>query len=304
LRFLIGIGLFLLGLYNLSYYISTFILNNYSRNLDALFPHDGVAVATGFALSVLVQSSSVVNSIGINMVDKKMMSLKNAFLIVIGSDIGTTMTGYIIIFSGPNISLALSSLIFAAIVTALLSKSKNVQHIALAVAGFSLLFIGLATVSEALAPFEESARALLAKHSGGFLLFVYGVLLTAVFQSSSLIMAVMITFARAGIINFEMACFVVIGMNIGTTSTGFLASLGSGQDGTAVALFLLAFNVFGGMVMAFLLLTGLINTIFSFTSLQTEVKIALFHTIFNVITSAITYCMVDKLVMLYYKQKT
>ena len=56
--------------------------------------------------------------------------------------------------------------------------------------------------------------------------------------------------------------------------------------------------------MAFLLLTGLINTIFSFTSLQTEVKIALFHTIFNVITSAITYCMVDKLVMLYYKQKT
>lgn len=304
LQFLIGIGLFLLGLFNLSHYISKYILTNYSKNLDSLFFHNIVAVATGIGMSVLVQSSSVVNSISINLVDKKLMSIKNAFLIVIGSDIGTTVTGYIIIFGGADISLALSSLIFIAILFALLSKSENTKNIALSIAGFSLLFIGLSTVSASLEPFEQPAKELFLKNNSMFLMFMYGLLLTAIFQSSALIMAVMVTFVSYGVLTFEMACFIVIGMNIGTTSTGFLASLGGSSEAVTVALFLLAFNIFGGVIILFLLATGLVNTIFSNLNLHEEVKIALFHTIFNVITSVITYFMVDKLVLLYNKQKT
>lgn len=303
LEFLVGIGLFLLGLYNLSFYINAYITDNYKQNFDVLLRQDSVAIATGITMSILVQSSSVVNSISINMVDKKLLSLRNAFLVVLGSDIGTTATGYIIIYSGRGVSLVLSSLIFVALIVALLCKSQNIKNIALAISGFSLLFIGLSSVSASLVPFEEPARQMLANGGSGILLFIYGVLLTAVFQSSALIMAIMLTFASSNIIGFELACFVVIGMNIGTTSTGFLASLGGSRDASAVALFLLSFNVFGGVVMAFFLLTGLIDKVFSFFTLETAVKIALFHTIFNVITAIMTYFMVDKLVLMYQKQK-
>jgi len=293
----------LLGLFNLSNYISKFILSNYSRNFDALFCHDTVAVATGIAMSILVQSSSVVNSISINLVNKKLMSVRNAFLIVIGSDIGTTVTGYIIIFGGTSLSLALSSLIFVAIICALLTKSENIRNIALSVAGFSLLFIGLGAISASLVPFETFAKELFLKNSSLFLMFMYGLLLSAIFQSSALIMAIMVTFASYGVLTFEMACLIVVGMNIGTTSTGFLASLGGSSDAVAVALFLLCFNVFGGIIILFLLGTGLMHTLFAALTIKEEVKIALFHTIFNVITSTITYFLIDKLMLIYKKQK-
>ena len=303
LEFLIGIGLFLLGLYNLSIYISQYIEDNYVNNFDALFQRKFVAVGTGIGLSIIAQSSSVVHSIGVNLVNKKLISLRNAFFIVIGSNIGTTITGYIVVLSTLDISLIFSSMIFFSILTALIAKSKNVKALALSLAGFSLLFIGLRIVSKSILPFEETIKNIFLMNNKPIVLFLYGLLFTAVFQSSSLIIAIIVTFASYNIISFEVACYIVMGMNIGTSSTAFIASIGSSRDAASVALFNLVFNIFGALLTAFLLLTNFFNSIFSIWQLNEATKIAMFHTLFTVVTSLVVLILIEDIINYFYKKK-
>lgn len=264
------------------------ILNHLTTNRFA-------AIGTGFVVTALVQSSSATTVMVVSFVNAALLTLPQAIGAIMGANIGTTVTGWIVALLGFSIKIAEAALPAVGL-GALLIFHKRLRRPDLgeALVGFGLLFLGLAFLKDAVPDVGAHPEVLRAIASlGGYgiastLFFVLvGTLLTLLVQSSSAAMTITLTMAYAGWIDFQTAAAIVLGENIGTTVTANLAAMGGSVNGKRAARAHLIFNLVGVVWMVPLLplvLRG-IETAAAGTLLPT--RLALFHTVFNVVNTAL-----------------
>jgi len=300
-----GIGLFLLGMWLMTDGLK-FAAGGTLRRLLARWTGTRLrGIASGALITSLVQSSSAVTVATIGIVNAGLMGLGEAVTVIYGSNIGTTMTGWLVALVGFKIDIKLLALplIGAGMLLRLLAAERRLGAFGMALAGFGVFFLGVDILKTAFAAAGASPALGLLTGGGASAVLLslgVGVAMTVLMQSSSAAMAVIITAAAGGVIPLESALAMVIGTNIGTTSTALLATLGATPNARRAAAAHLSFNVLSALV-ALLVLPLFILLIRNLEhadslDLGVPVLIALFHTLFNVLGVALMWPLTTRLV--------
>jgi len=249
-------------------------------------------IVTGLAITAVVQSSSAVTVATIGFVNAGLLSLYQALGVVYGANIGTTMTGWLVALVGFKIKIEAFALplIGIGMLLRLARGTTRLGSLGEALAGFGLFFIGIDVLRDAfegLAGGIELQKLSVDGLSGILLYFGIGFLITLVTQSSSAAIAIILTAATGGVMTIQAAAVMVIGANIGTTSTAAFAVIGATPNAKRVAMAHIIFNVMTGIVALTLLpvmfwLIAMTGEMFNLGD-SPAVTLALFHTIFNVL---------------------
>ena len=244
-----GLGIFLLGMRYMSEGIQKIAGASLKRLIKMVTNNRFLACTVGVALTMLVQSSSVTTVMAVGFVNSGIMALNQAIGVILGANIGTTVTGWVIALKigkwGLPI-LGVSAFVF------LFSKRERVKYFAMALLGIGMIFTGLGLMKAGFKPmanieeFEAAFAYFNAATYFGILKCAFvGCMLTVVVQSSSATLAITIALASTGAISFEAAAALVLGENIGTTITAFLASLGASTNAKRAAYLHIVFNLIG-----------------------------------------------------------
>jgi phosphate:Na+ symporter len=278
-----GVALFLLGMKLLTDGLKLAagdtlrtLLNRYTSTVTK-------GVIAGISVTALVQSSSAVIFATIGFVNAGMMTLAQAIYVIFGSNVGTTLTGWIIATIGMNINLQLMAMPMLAVGMALwlTGGNRNLGAWGQALVGFSIFFLGIDVLKNsfsdlgAIVPFDDIGTGL----RGGILMVLIGIFLTTLMQSSSAAIAIVLTAAAGGVLPVSMAAYMVIGADIGTTSTAALAVYGATSNAKRSASAHVIFNIVNGVVVLFLLPFYLqaISAVFG-AGITVATTIAVFHT--------------------------
>ncbi len=292
---LAGLGAFLFGFKVLSDNIEKLATNRLRSWFDKTGKSRLAGVGIGTAVTAIIQSSSATTVMVVGFVNAGLMSLFQATTVIMGANIGTTITAYIA--SMAEIPLIEFVTIFTCIgvFMNMLSKREKVKTIGLMLAGLGLVFLGLEYMSGAMSIYRESAafKDFLQTVSNPFLLLLIGVVFTAIVQSSSAVTSLIIVMVSQGLIignGGNDVLFLVLGSNIGTCITAILSSIGANTNAKRASLIHLMFNVFGSVIFTvFLLLwpSFMQDTLMSWFPGAAGLQIALFHTFFNVVCTCL-----------------
>jgi phosphate:Na+ symporter len=294
INFVGGLALFIFGMNKMSDNLQSVAGNEMRRILKMLTNTPLKGVFVGLGVTGLIQSSSATTVMMIGLVNTGIMTLSQAVGVVMGANIGTTVTAQLIAF---NIGQYAFAFIIAGVTMLLLRKSRNMERWSQIIIGFGLLFIGLNVMSAAVSPLKESqiARDFLVNVSSNPILGILaGTLFTMIIQSSSASVGIVIVLAANGLIPFEGALYLVYGDNIGTTITAWLAGIGSNSAARQVAFVHTMFNVFGTVLIGTLTYLGIYTVIINritpgniYAGENIARHVANGHTFFNVINTII-----------------
>ena len=244
-----GLGIFLLGMKNMSEGMQAVAGNGLRRIVSAVTNNRFLATGAGVAVTVIVQSSSVTTVMVIGFVNSAVMELSQAIGVIMGANIGTTITGWILVLKIGKYGLPLLG---AAAFVYLFSRGDRWRYWAMAFMGVGMVFFGLELMKDAcgtikeMPEFEQWFQAANADSYLGVLgCVLIGCLLTFVVQSSSATLGITISLAFQGVISYPTAAALVMGENIGTTITAYLASLGTTTNARRAAYFHIIFNTIG-----------------------------------------------------------
>ena len=258
------------------------------------WPGKLAGVGIGTVTTAIIQSSSLTTVMVVGLVNVGVLTLYQATAIIMGANIGTTITAQIAALSAFDIAIFAMGLTGIGALTAMLSKKEKVQTVAYALAGLGLVFVGLDVMSDSMDLFRESAAVVnaFASVTNPFLLFFLGIAVTAIIQSSSAVTSILIAMLGSGIMigdGGNDVLFVVIGSNIGTCVTALLSSIGANINAKRAAVIHLLFNVIGSIIFFIIMIcwTDMYDTTLArwFPAAQTQV--AMFHTFFNVICTVL-----------------
>ena len=299
-----GLGLFLLAIGMMTDGLKL-AAGNALRTLLAKWsktPFRGVV--SGAAMTALVQSSSAVTVASLGFVNAGLLSMRHALGIVYGANIGTTMTGWLVAMVGfkLNIQAVALPMIGIGMILKLLKPNSRLASVGIAIAGFGLFFVGIDSLKTAFEGIVSTFDLSQFKAEGveGFLMYlVIGFVMTVLTQSSSASIALTITAATSGMVGIYAAGAMVIGANIGTTSTAMFASIGATSSAKRVAAAQVVFNVATAVVAALILplLFGLIHWITAVAEIDADpgITLAIFHTLFNLLGVALIFPLNDRL---------
>ena len=242
-----GVGLFLFGMSIMSTGLKNACGDNLQNILECATKNKVVAVFAGLLMTVLVQSSSAIDVMVIGFVNSGMMNLSQAIGVIMGANIGTTITAQITAF---NLALYTPLILFAGAVMYLFFKKSIVKHIGSIIMGFGMLFAGITMIK------EDEFISFISTLNNPALAVAFGVGFTALLQSSSSSIVIFQTFAVQGILTYNTAVYLVIGAAIGSVTPNLLAGLTANREGKRTAVLNLLFN----LIRAILLIT-LINII-------------------------------------------
>ncbi|THB67980.1 MAG: Na/Pi cotransporter family protein [Spirochaetaceae bacterium] len=298
-----SLGLFLFGMRVMSDGIQKAAGDRLQSILRFMTGNRFVAIITGFLITVLVQSSSASTVMVVGFVNAQLLSLAQAIGVILGANIGTTITGWIVAVFGFSVNISAASFPALALGTFLLFNTRlNKQPWGEALIGFGILFLGLMFLKDGVPDIRQHPEVLeiIASFTGhgifSLLLFVIiGALITVVMQSSSAAMAVTLTMAYSGWIDYPTAAAIVLGENIGTTFTAFLASLGTDVNARRASRAHTLFNIFGVLWMLilfrpFLMLVDAIvpgQMLGGSDPTLLPAHLAAFHTLFNITNSLV-----------------
>lgn len=249
-------------------------------------------LAAGYLITALVQSSTAVTVASIGFVNTGLLPLKNALWVVFGSNVGTTMNAWLIATLGFSVKIEAFALPFVGIGALLMfvGRTLRARSLGQALAGFGILFLGIEVLKDSFSDtggLFELQDFIAPGLAGWFMLIGIGVLLTFIMRATGAVIAIVITAAQGGLISIEAACAVVIGTNIGGSSTAILAAIGATSNARRLAAAHVIFNLVTGAAALLLLplLIGLLDWLRSaFDQPATPaLMIALFHTTFNVL---------------------
>lgn len=287
-----GIAIFLIGMHYMENGFKLFsggVLEKVLQKFTSTTPR---AISTGFLATSIVQSSSLVSVIVISFLSAELISLASAVGVVFGSNIGTTTTAWLVSSLGLKIKIAqyaLPMLIFGVILQ--FSKQNGYKGLGSVLIGLGFIFLGIAYMKEGFETLKEGlnlAEYAMAGYLGIFVYVVFGAVATVVIQSSSATMAIIITALASGQIDYINALSLAIGANIGTTVTAVLGSLASNKNGKRLAVAHFIFNSITGIIAIVFIyqlkdLVDVIAPIIFIADTDYAMKLALFHTVFNVI---------------------
>lgn len=286
LSFFAGIGLFLYGINAMGDGLEYTAGSKMKKILGALTKNRFLAVLMGALVTALIQSSSATTVMVVGFVNAGLMTLAQAVGVIMGANIGTTVTSVLIALDLSGIApIAL----FIGVFVMLFVKKDIIKHIGQTVAGFGMLFLGMETMSEAMAPLRDSEVFVyfMTNYSNPIVGILIGIVLTAVIQSSSASIGILQALAVQGLIPIDFAIYILLGQNIGTCVTALLSAAGAKTNSKRTAVMHLLFNVMGTFI--FLLITAFT----SYTSLlerisdNVSVQISTAHIIFNVVSTIV-----------------
>ncbi|MCB5246890.1 MAG: Na/Pi cotransporter family protein [Candidatus Cloacimonetes bacterium] len=290
LNLLGGLALFLFGMNKMSDNLQAVAGNEMRRILKKITNTPFKGVLVGLGITAIIQSSSATSVMIIGLVNAGIMTLQQAVGVVMGANIGTTVTAQLIAF---NIGEIAYLFVIVGVLGMLVKRSRKMEQWSQIILGFGLLFIGLSVMSHSVSGLKESQTAMNILSQAAeypFYAILAGMLFTMVIQSSSAAVGIVIVLANAGLISFEGALYLVYGDNIGTTVTAWLAGLGANNTAKRVALVHSIFNLFGTVVFALLTYFGLYTVFVNritpgdvFAGVNTARHIANAHTFFNVL---------------------
>ena len=288
-----GVALFLIGMEYMEGGFKAFSGGLIERVLERSTNNTPKAIATGFFTTAITQSSSLISIILISFLSAELITLTSAVGVIFGSNIGTTVTAWMVSVFGLkiNISLYAMPMIIMGIFIPLLLKSTSWKGIASIFIGLGIIFLGIGYMKEGFETLKEGinlAQYAMAGYTGIFVYVFIGAVTTVVIQSSSATMAIIITALATGQIDYANALALAIGANVGTTVTAALAALKSNENGKRLAVAHFIFNITTAVIAIVFIyqLADLVDYLAVIVGIGIEnytMKLALFHTIFNVI---------------------
>lgn len=296
-----GLALFLYGMQMMSSGLEAAAGSRMKMILERLTANRFLGVLVGAAITAVIQSSSATTVMVVGFVNAGMMTLNQAVWIIMGANIGTTVTGLLIALDVGELAPLFA---FVGVALVVFVKKLQLQHIGQILAGLGVLFIGMDMMSSAMSPLRESEAFinLMSTFSNPLLGILAGAGFTAVIQSSSASVGILQALANSGVIGLPSAVFVLFGQNIGTCITAVLASIGSNRNAKRATIIHLMFNVIGTVIFTILFLVfpiayvidgsltlpgSLGQTIAGLMPASHAGQIALVHTSFNIITTII-----------------
>ncbi|MGN1166555.1 MAG: Na/Pi cotransporter family protein [Lachnospiraceae bacterium] len=292
-----GLGMFIYGMQIMAQGLENAAGNKMKSLLEVLTKNKLMGVCLGAAITAVIQSSSATTVMVVGFVNAGLMNLTQAMGIIMGANIGTTVTGWLVSsvewaeFLSPE-SLAPIAVI-AGVVVMMTGKRRTTKDISSIIIGFGLLFIGISTMSSAVEPLKEMeafVNLFVVIGKNPFLGILTGALVTAVIQSSSASVGILQSLASAGLVPFSAAIYIIMGQNIGTCVTAILSSLGAKKNAKTAALMHLLFNIIGTVLFCVLAIVyfTVLNPAAGLGTI-TQTQISLVHTVFNVGTTVLLF---------------
>lgn len=300
-----GLAIFMYGLNAMSGHLE----KQTGRRLRKVFSKSAdnriLGVGIGAGVTAVIQSSSATTVMVIGLVNAGIMNLHQATAIIMGANIGTTITAVII--SLPIMEFVAASGLIGIIL--MFSKKRKARDMGKIIIYLSMIFTGLLVMSGAMGKFAQmqSVRHFFQLTANPFLLVLIGLIVTAIVQSSSATTGILIALSFSGLIDIEKAMFVILGINVGTCVTALLASIGANVNAKRAAFIHLMFNL-AGMIIYFVLLSfsvirnGVVNMLNAVASILSAkgaaAQIAAFHVLFNVSVTLILLPFIKQIVAL------
>ena len=296
-----GLGLFLFGIRTMGDGLDNAAGAKLKRMLEVLTGNRFLAVLVGFVVTAIIQSSTATTVMVVGFVNAGMMSLAQAVGVIMGANIGTTVTSLLIAL---NFSSVAAAAVLVGVILMLASKKTVVKNLGAIFTGFGLLFLGIDMMSDSMAPLRESA---------GFMNFIVtvsesplrplfgiilGIVMTAVLQSSSASVGVLQTLAMQGLVPLKFSVFVLFGQNIGTCLTALFSTVGAKKNSKRAAVIHLLFNLIGtGIFILIALLAPYVEWIEKLSP-DPMAQIAISHIVFNIVSTVVMFPFAKALVKL------
>lgn len=293
--FIGGLAMFIYGMNIMADGLQHAAGSKMKKILEVLTQNKLMGIALGALVTAIIQSSSATTVMVVGFVNAGLMNLTQAISVIMGANIGTTITGWLVsagewakMFSPAT--LAPIAVMVGVIIT-LVGKRQQSKDVAGIIIGFGILFIGMNTMSDAVYPLRESEvfrTAFVSMGSNPFLGILVGAGVTAIIQSSSASQGILLSLASAGLVPTNAAVFIIMGQNIGTCVTAILSSVGASKNAKCVGTMHLTFNIAGTIIFSIL-------AMFLFARLDPSygegiinmTQISFIHTVFNVGTTVI-----------------
>lgn len=292
-KLLAGTGVFLVGVHvmtgNIEQLATGKIKKLFGKTADKKLINAGIGAAT----TAIVQSSGVTTVLIVGFVNVGVMSLSQATAMIMGANIGTTITGLLAAMSSFSFTVYIQALAFVGVFVSMLTKNDNVKKISLLVAGLALVFIGLSLMSASMKDYQQALQEVFSGISNSFLLFFMGVFLTALVQSSSATTSIIIAMSVAGLqigSGGNEVLFFILGTNVGSCVTALMSSIGASTNAKRASLIHLMFNTFGSVlffIMLSLFPSFMDKTFKVWFAGNTAIQLAMFHVFFNVVCTII-----------------
>ena len=292
-----GLGMFIYGMQIMSQGLENAAGNKMKSILEVLTRNKLMGVLLGAAITAVIQSSSATTVMVVGFVNAGIMNLTQAMGVIMGANIGTTVTGWLVSavewaeFLSPARLAPIA--VIVGVVIMLTGKRRSARDIASIIIGFGLLFIGITNMSSAVAPLQESEAfsSIFVKLGHNPLLGILaGALITAIIQSSSASVGILQSLAAAGLVPFSAAIYIIMGQNIGTCVTAMLSSMGAKKNAKTAALMHLLFNIIGTIIFSIfaILFFKVINPAAG-VGMINQTQISMAHTAFNIGTTVLLF---------------
>ena len=294
-----GLGAFLIGMEMMSDSMSRLAHGRLKSMLNKTANNRIAGVGIGAATTMIIQSSSATTVMVVGLVNAGIMTLFQATAVIMGANIGTTITAWIASLGSLDVSAFLLILAVVGVFMTMFAKNEKAKVVGNVLAGLGLIFVGLKVMSDSMdnPDILNVIRDALSVVKNPFLLLLIGIVATGVIQSSSAVTSIVVVLATSGVLiggTGDGVYYVVIGSNIGTCVTAMLSSIGANANARRAAVIHLLFNCLGAIIFTiFLLCWQPFDTSFSETVLEKifpgnhQFQIAFFHTLFNVTCTCI-----------------
>lgn len=295
--FIGGLGMFIYGMQIMAQGLENAAGSKMKSLLEALTRNKFMGVMLGAIITAVIQSSSATSVMVVGFVNAGIMNLSQAMGVIMGANIGTTVTGWLVsavewakFLSPANLA---PIAIMAGVIVMLTGTRRSTKDVSSIIIGFGLLFVGITTMSTAVAPLRESEAfcslfVVLGKNP--ILGIVAGAVVTAVIQSSSASVGILQSLAAAGLVPFNAAIYIIMGQNIGTCVTAIMSGIGAKKTAKTAARMHLLFNVIGTVVFSVVAIL-LFSVLFpdAGEGAITQTQISAVHTVFNIGTTVLLF---------------
>ena len=303
---LAGVGVFIVGMNFMSDALEKCAGSGMKRMLERISNNRFSGVGIGAGVTAIIQSSSATSVMVIGLVNAGVMTLMQATPIIMGANIGTTITGILVSLKNDYFNMLMYVFAFAGVMMGFF-KNEKIKLAGLLCSGLGMIFVGLNIMSSEQAfgnPLVENLfTGIFARVDFPLLLILIGVIFTALIQSSSAATGVIITMVGTGILPLNLALFIILGANIGTCVTALLASVGANANSKRVALIHFTFNAIGTVLFAAIIwifkepVVNLLVSLFPGKDpMSLQLRVSAFHVIFNVTTTCMLLPFVKQLV--------
>lgn len=304
--FIGGLGMFIYGMQIMAQGLENAAGSKMKSILEALTTNKFMGVLLGALITAVIQSSSATTVMVVGFVNAGIMNLTQAMGVIMGANIGTTVTGWLVSavewaeFLQPGNIAPIAIMI--GVILMLAGTRRSAKDISSIIIGFGLLFVGITTMSDAVKPLQEvEAFTNLFVTMGGNPLFaiLVGAVVTGVIQSSSASVGILQSLAAAGLVPFNAAVYIIMGQNIGTCVTAMMSSIGAKKAAKTAAKMHLLFNIIGSVIFS---IAAIILLTFVFPAfgenIITQTQISMVHTVFNIGTTVLLFPFSDYIIKL------